>query len=310
MKKREFSFKSSSELCDIKGVCFEPDNISDVKAVIQITHGMAEHKERYFGFMEKLCDAGFASYIIDLLGHGESVASSDDLGYFGDKLEQNLLDDMKLLNDLIHKEYSNSPIFMFGHSMGSFLTRAYTALYSSSVEAAVYCGTGGANPVVPIAIKLAEGQIKKYGEKAKGEFLNKIAFAPYNKKTEKRTQFDWLSVNNENVDRYIEDPLCGFTFTNNGFLTLFHLVKYIQSAEWYENVPNDMPLYLIAGSDDPVGSYGKGVKSVYRKLLESGHRVQIKLWTGDRHEILLEKNADEVISDVIDWYKKALIIVK
>ncbi|MGP1544468.1 MAG: alpha/beta fold hydrolase [Candidatus Fimenecus sp.] len=310
MLKKKFSFKSSSDLCNINGVCIAPDNISDVKAVIQITHGMAEHKERYFGFMEKLCDAGFASYIIDLLGHGESVESSNDLGYFGNRMEQNLLDDMKTLNDLIHSEYPETPIFMFGHSMGSFLTRAYTSIYESSVKAAVYCGTSGANPIVPIAIKLAEIQIKKNGEKSKGDFLNKIAFASYNKKTDKRTPFDWLSVNTENVDEYISDKLCGFTFTNNGFLTLFRLVKYIQSPEWYEKVPNDMPLYLIAGSDDPVGSYGKGVKSVYRKLLESGHKVKFKLWTGDRHEILLENNADEVISDVIDWYKKTLITIK
>lgn len=310
MLKKEFSFNSSSELCDIKGVCFAPDNKSDIKAVIQITHGMAEHKERYFGFMKSLCRAGFASYIIDLLGHGESVASSDDLGYFGNRMEQNLLDDMKTLNTLIHNEYPEVPIFMFGHSMGSFLTRAYTSLYGDSVKAAIYCGTCGANPIVPVAIKLAKLQIKKNGEKAKGNFLNKIAFASYNKKTEKRTPFDWLSVNRENVDKYINDKLCGFIFTNNGFLTLFHLVKYIQSAEWYEKVPNNMPLYLISGSDDPVGSYGKGVKSVYRKLLESGHNVKFKLWTGDRHEILLENNANEVISDIIDWYKKILITIK
>ncbi|HAQ63503.1 MAG TPA: alpha/beta hydrolase [Ruminococcaceae bacterium] len=301
----EFTFKSASGLCDIFAQCAAPADFSQVKGVIQIAHGMAEHSNRYAAFAKYLCENGYAVYINDHLGHGKSVASADELGYFGDNGVDSLVEDMKKLTDIARQEYPDLPFILFGHSMGSFLARANTAKYGHQIDGAIFCGTSGANPATGMGIALAKHFEKSKGKLERSNFLNSIAFGSYNKRTEKRTAFDWLSRDEKEVDKYIADDLCGFCFTANGFETLFTVLKQVSSKIWYNTVPKELPILLIAGSNDPVGEYGKGVTQVFTDLKKTGHaNTLMKLYPDCRHELLNELNKDEVMADIVSWVNK------
>lgn len=302
----EFTFKSASGLCDIYAQSAVPSDFASVKGVVQIAHGMAEHSNRYARFAMELCKNGYAVFINDHLGHGKSVASKDELGYFGENGVHSLVNDMKQLTNIAKKEYPNVPYILFGHSMGSFLSRKYTEKYGDELDAAIYCGTSGSNPAAGLGITLAKYLEKSKGDHERSQFLDSIAFGPYNKKTEKRTNFDWLSRDEKEVDKYIEDELCGFCFTTNGFKNLFTVLKSVSQKSWYNNVRKDLPILLISGDGDPVGDYGKGVTQVYNDLKKTGHNALIKLYAGARHEILNETNRDEVMKDIIGWLDKTV----
>lgn len=293
--KTEGSFESSSKLANIVYAKYVPIN-GEVKAVMQIAHGMAEHKERYERFAEFLCSIGVAVYINDHLGHGGSVSNENEKGYFGDNGYRTLMDDCALLTDIAKEDYPAIPYFIFGHSMGSFIVRNYLVKYGDNVDAAIICGTGGANPAAGMGISMSKlvGKLKG-GDHYRSKFINNLAFGSYNKKFEGRTDFDWLTKDNDIVDAYIADDDCGFLFTVNGFIGLFSALKDANSKETIENTPN-IPIIFIAGQDDPVGNYGKGVLSVYDFMLKSGHdKVDMILYPKARHEIL---NESDTVADI------------
>lgn len=304
MNKKSFVFRSSSGLSDIFVSSYFPAAECDIKGVIQIAHGMAEHHERYEDFIEVLNNNGYAVYINDHLGHGKSVSDDSELGYFGEnKGYMNLVRDMKLLTDIIKKENPGLPVILFGHSMGSMLARLYTSEYGNVIDGAIYCGTCGANPAAPVGITLVNLIKKLKGSHYRSELINKLAFGTYNNRFKpQRTAFDWLTTDNDVVDKYIQDPYCGFLFTANGYKDLMELIVEINKKEWYQSVPKTIPVYLIAGKDDPVGNYGKGIYEVFDNLTEVRHKnVSVDLFSGDRHEILNEKDKDEVYKYVLKW---------
>ncbi len=301
--KTAFSFESSSNLADIYACRYMPSS-GDIRAVVQIAHGMAEHHERYEDFIDFLTSNGIAVYINDHLGHGKSVTNDSELGFFGKKNGYlNLVKDMKILTDIIHNENPDLPVILFGHSMGSFLARLYTEKYADNITAAIYCGTAGANPAAAPGIAIVKAIEKIKGDHYRSEFINKLAFGTYNKKcTPKRTAFDWLTTDNIIVDKYIADPYCGFLFTTAGYRDLMTLILLVNKSEWYTSIPAELPVYLIAGEDDPVGNYGKGIKEVYQGLVDTKHTdISVKLFTGDRHEILNEKDKEDVYQNVLQW---------
>lgn len=298
----EYSYKSHSGLCDIFAQSAAPSDFGAVKGIVQIAHGMAEHSNRYAHFAMELCSHGYAVYIHDHLGHGSSVASDDELGFFGNNGAESLVEDIKQLTDIAVSEYPNVPVFLFGHSMGSFLARAYTAKYGHLLDGVIYCGTSGSNPAAGMGISLAGYLEKRDGKLHRSAFLDSLAFGTYNKRTEKNTKFDWLSRDKREVRKYMDDPYCGFVFTVNGFKTLFTVLKQVSSKLWYKTVPADMQILIISGEADPVGEYGKGVSQVFSDLKKTGHTgVSIKLYAGARHELLNELNKEEVMADIIDW---------
>ena len=267
---------------------FEIREVNKVKGVVQIAHGMAEYSNRYARFAMELCRHGYAVYINDHLGHGCSVANADELGFFGDDGPNSLVEDMKQLTDIARQEYPNTPIFLFGHSMGSFLSRKYTAKYGHQLD-----GMG---------VLLADYIVKHEGKLHRSSFLDNMAFGTYNKKTAKKTKFDWLSRDEKEVEKYIHDENCGFLFTAAGFKTLFSVLKEVSAKVWYKTVPAHLQILLIAGDKDPVGEYGKGVTEVYETLRKTGHtNTVMKLYPEARHELLNELNRDEVAEDVIRW---------
>ena len=225
------------------------------------------------------------------------------LGYFGKKNGyMNFIEDCKQLTDIAKNEYKGLPFIFFGHSMGSFIAREYTAYYGNEIDGAVYCGTSGPNPGAAVGGMLANMIASRKGEMYRSEFINNIAFGTYNKKTEKRTAFDWLTKDTAVVDKYIEDKYCGFLFTATGYRDLFNLLSSVSSKNWYKKVPTELPILLMAGQDDPVGAYGKGVTQVYRELKDTKHKnVTLNLYEGDRHEIHNELDRDKVMDELIAW---------
>ena len=300
-----YDFKSTSGLCDVFVQSAAPTDFNDVKGVVQIAHGMAEYSNRYAEFAMKLAENGYAVFVNDHLGHGKSVADKDDLGFFGENGVDSLVEDMKKVTEIAKQEYPDMPFFLFGHSMGSFLARAYTAKYGRFLSGAIYCGTSGPNPAAGMGIALAKYLEKTKGDHHRSGFLNSIAFGTYNKRTDKRTDFDWLSRNGEEVDKYIADELCGYCFTTNGFETLFSVLKQVSAPSWFKKVPTSLPILLISGGDDPVGEYGKGVKKVFESLKSTGHtKTLMKLYAGARHELLNETNKQDVMDDIVYWLNK------
>ena len=302
--KKEFTFPSVSGLCDISAMSFVPEDESSIKAVFQIAHGMAEHKERYLKFMETLSDNGFAVYINDHLGHGKSVKNDDELGYFG-KTDgwQNFIGDCRKLMEIAQSEHPGKPYIFFGHSMGSFVSRYFSAKYADDLVGAVFCGTAAPNPAAAAGIVISKlvGAVK--GSHHRSKTIDKIAFGTYNKRTQQRTAFDWLTRDDDIVDKYIADPYCGFLFTAYGYRDMMTLLNNVSKKEWFETFPKQLPVLLIAGKEDPVGPYGDGVQQVADLLKQAGKdNVTLHLYDGARHEILNESAIyDTVCSDIIDW---------
>ena len=307
MAYREITFPSSTGLGDI---FVREWLIDEPKAIIQMVHGMAEHGERYAEMAEYFNTQGFSFVIDDHMGHGRSIpeAKEENQGYFGEEDgDVHLVEDEATLTDMLKDEFPEVPIILFGHSMGSFIARRYTAFFADKLAGAVFCGTAGSNPALKIGYALAKRERKKKGSHHKSTLINNMAFGSYNKKTEKRTDFDWLTKDEEIVDKYIADPLCGFLFTVAGYMDLFKLLMFVNAQDWYQKVPNDLPILVCAGHEDPVGAYGKGPKEVYAKLRASGlYKTDMNLYQTDRHEIHNETDRQQVLEDLVKFFNKAI----
>ena len=298
----DYSFPSASGLCEIYAQSAAPMDYGSIKGVVQISHGMAEYSNRYARFALELCKAGYAVFISDHVGHGSSVKDREMLGYFGENGEESFIEDLKTFSDIIKGEYPDLPLFMLGHGMGSLIARKYTAKYGYLLDGVIYSATSGENPMLGIGIQLANTMITQNGDKYKSEILDTMAFGAYNRKTKKRTECDWVSRDEAEVDKFISDELCGYQYTVSGMKALFMTLKQVSSRRWYNTIPLSMPIFLIAGTMDPVGDYGKGVNEVYKKLKKTGHKnVTMKMYEGARHEILNEINRTEVFADIIEW---------
>lgn len=302
--KKEYTVPSKSGVADVYARCWMPAD--GAKAIFQIAHGMAEHGERYEDFAAYLCGKGFAVLVDDHIGHGKSVNSDDDLGYFGENGGWDaFVEDERSLTELIAKELPNLPIIFFGHSMGSFIAREYIRRYGEDkrIKATIFCGTSGKNPASGIAIKLAGAIAKIKGSRHKSKFIDKIAFGTYNKRiSDAKTSFDWLTTDNTLVKKYIDDKYCGFLFTAVGYRDLFTILDRVSGKDWYNEVCNKIPILLTAGEEDPVGLYGKGIKQVYNDLKQANKEdVTVKLYPGMRHEILNENGKEQVYEDIAFW---------
>lgn len=301
--KKEFTFPSVSGLADIHCASYLPEN-GEIKAVLQVAHGMAEHLERYEKFARVLCENGIALYINDHLGHGGSVKNDNELGYFGEKDGwKNFVEDCHELTKIAKSENPNKPYIFFGHSMGSFVARAYSFKYAAEIDGAVYCGTAGPNPAAGAGIAVAKLVTKLKGDHYRSKVIDKMGFGTYNSKFEGRTAFDWLSRDDFEVDKYMADKYCGFLFTAPGYCDLFSILKFVSSDEWFSGLSKELPVLVISGAMDPVGGYSKGVNQVCDTLAVKGKtNVKKILYPDGRHEILNESACfDKVCSDVVSW---------
>lgn len=303
MRVSEFTFNSCTAKNKIFTRLYEPD--AAPVGVLQIAHGMAEHSALYKPFCEFMAQQGFVVVINDHLGHGRSVTSGAMYGHFGDKGGlYNVVEDMRNLQSIMREKYPALPYFLMGHSMGSFVAREFAASYGTSLNGAVFMGTSAGLSEAAWQAELAALKLlrKAYGGKEKSQYLADLATGPYNKKFKpNRTAFDWVSSKEEEVDRYVRDPLCGFPLTVQGYIDLGTLLQAVNKDEWYRRVPRKLPIYLISGEFDPVGNMGKGVRRVEKKLRQTGHNVKTMLYPRIRHALVTEINSDRVFADILDF---------
>lgn len=275
--------------------------------VVQIVHGMTEYAARYDYFAKRLCENGYIVYAHDHRGHGDSLIEGIK-GYIGEKNGfEMLVDDVKELTDIIKKENPSLPLVVFGHSMGSFVTQRYMQEYGREAAGIILSGTNGkpqAYTKAGILVSRIEMIIK--GNKAICPLMDKLSFGSFNANFKPtRTEFDWLCSDENEVDKYIADEKCGFVCTTSFYNELVKATWRIHEKENMNKIPKDMPIYIMAGDKDPVGNSGKGIIDLYNryKALQIKN-VQYKLYKNGRHEMLNEKNKDEVIDDIVAWTNK------
>ncbi|MBR5125548.1 MAG: lysophospholipase [Oscillospiraceae bacterium] len=277
------------------------------KAVLQIVHGIAEFVERYDTFANYLTNLGFVVVAEDHMGHGQSINGDGIQGYFHGGWFNAVADTYQLLQDT-QREYPYLPYILFGHSMGSFMTRTILCKYpDSGIAGAVICGTGWQPTfALPALLKVVGGICKKTGETNPNEKLQGLVFGSYNKKVEHpRTPFDWLTRDKEIVDAYIAHPLCGFTASCGLLRDMMSGIYYNQQPEHLAMMKKDLPVFFIAGGDDPVGPYGKGVETCAAAFRKAGMTdVSVRIYPLCRHEILNEINKEEIFEDVAQWIEK------
>lgn len=300
----EFTFPSADGKTMIHVNKWEPAD-KPVKAVVQIAHGVAEYGKRYDEFASFLCENGYVVVANDHLGHGKSLIEDAPMVYFGEENGWwNVVDDVETLREKTHLEYPDVPYFLFGHSMGSFISRSHLIRYKGRLDGCILCGTGFlAKPMVLGGKMIASMEIRRLGKKGYSKIADNLAFGAYNKKfAPNRTNFDWVSLSEENVDAYIADPLCGGNTTLGLFRDLLDGLTYVNSKTNIATMDKDQPVLFISGDQDPVGEMGKAVTKAYNAFKDAGLRdVKIKLYKGLRHEILNEHEHQKVFDDVLNW---------
>ena len=300
---KDFYFNSSTGINKIRYLVCEPDCAP--KAIVQIMHGIAEYIDRYSDFMQFLANSGYLVVGTDHLGHGKSIEKPEDQGFFADKDGWDyIVKDEEILRLALKEQYPGLPMIVFGHSMGSFMARTHIIRYPEGFDAAVISGTGNQGAALVFGgLTMGNLVVGLKGVHHCSSFLNNLAFGSYNKIYENpKTEYDWLSRDEAVVQKYIDDPLCGFLPTCSLFRDMMIGVKFITNVDNLKYMNKDMPVYFMSGAMDPVGDCGKGVKIAYDNFVAAGMKdVSMKLYEGGRHEMLNEINKDEVYADVLAW---------
>ncbi len=306
MQTETFSF-GSDDGTPIFTYAWRADGDGAPSAVVQIAHGMAEHAGRYARFAEALTRAGFAVYANDHRGHGRTVKNPLERGYFGDANGwYRVVGDMARLTERIRERHPGLPVWLFGHSMGSFLARAYISRHGEGLSGVVLCGTGG-NPgfMGTVGRWIAAFECLRKGRRGPSPLLTSLSLGDFNKPFRpNRTDFDWLSRDPAEVDRYVADPLCGGVFTAGFYADMIGGIMDLYRSAEIAAIPRDLPILLISGERDPMGKNTRAVNAVAESYTAAGIRdVTVRFYEGARHELLNETNRDEVTSEVINWMK-------
>lgn len=303
MSSSEFYYDSSDGKTKIHGVKWIPEN--GIKAVLQISHGMLEHIERYYDFAEYMSEQGILVVGNDHLGHGSSIVNEENRGYFDeDDGNKVLIEDMHKLFSIIKSENADKPYFILGHSMGSFLTRQFITIYGNEIDGAIISGTGQ-QPVGRIKFGMFVTKLIAYfkGWNYRSKFVDHLVLGGNNKKFEPaRTKFDWLTRDDDIVDNYISDSRISVIFTLNGFYNLFNGILKMNEQENLKLIPKDLPMIFLSGDMDPVGNFSKDVIKAFNIYKNLGMKnISMKLYNGDRHEILNEIDREQVYEDILLW---------
>lgn len=280
------------------------------RAIVQLSHGMAEHIQRYDSFAKELLSQNLFVYGNDHRGHGMTSRLNNSTGYFADENGfEKVVHDMYLLTSIIKKDYPAIPIFLFGHSMGSLLSIRYIQLYGDKLSGVILSGAGGDPGMLgKMGRLLAAREIKKKGRQTPSQLLNKLTFGSYNNAFKpNRTEFDWLTRDEKEVDKYIKDPLCGGVFTSGFFYDLLEGIETIHKSQNMKKIPVTLPVFFISGSQDPVGNNTKGVLKTYQIFKKAGIKnVSYQFYEDCRHELLNETNKEAVQEDILIWLNSQL----
>lgn len=297
------SSDGTSQLRVLLWIPYLPEN--ELKGIVQIVHGMEEHIDRYDEFARFLARNGFVVGAHDHVGHGKSVLDVRDLGHITlDQGDAVLVNDIDRVRRALFEQFSDLPYFIFGHSMGSFVTRVYLSEHAQGVQGAIICGTGNQPALLARSGNLLAHTIGTVmGERYKSKVLDSMGAGGFARAIENpRTPLDWISVDPAVVDAYIDDPLCGVMFTVGGYAALTGVVAWAVDPRVAARIPKDLPLLFIAGAEDPVGENGKAVVRAVELYRDVGMKdVSLILYPGMRHEILNEPGKQTVYADVLAW---------
>lgn len=275
-----------------------------VRAVVQVAHGMVEHAARYAHLGERLADRGYAVYASDHRGHGRTAAGPDALGHLGDEHGfADAVDDLVALTDRLRADHPGVPVVLLGHSMGSFLARAYAARHGERLAGLVLSGTTGDPGLMGLlGVRLAGLEVRLRGPRARSRLMEALVLGPYNRPFRpSRTRFDWLTRDEAQVDSYLADELCGGLATAGFYRDLLTGLRWVSQPSTYATVPADLPVHVVSGEADPLGG-AAAVEEVAGRLRAAGVRdVTTQVWPGARHETLNETNRDEVVDGLLAW---------
>ena len=281
----------------------------EVRAVLQLSHGMVEFIDRYKPLAEYLAGRGILVTGHDHLGHGGSIRSKDDYGYFAEPDgNRAVLADLHAMTVRTKELYPDVPYFLLGHSMGSFYARQYLCEYGRELDGAIIMGTGfQPKALVQFAKTTCRVLAAFHGWHYRSKLVANLSFLGYNKGLEGRTTHDWLNRDAAEVDKYLADERCTFTFTLNAYYSMFSGILRLHDPAFLAQMPKDLPLLFLAGDADPVGEQGKGVRRAIQSLESVGvQNIESKFYPGARHELLVETNHQEVFQDIGDWLEKQL----
>ena len=300
---KEFNtYASSDGEHQIHYFCIAPES---PKAIIQIAHGVAEHIERYVVFAIKLAQQGYAVFANDHLGHGKTAANEDELVWFADKNGWELVcEDVWKLHDIAVKRFADVPYVLMGHSMGSFIARTVAIAHSNELDGLILSGTGHQSAPLIGAGRLACALERlRMGSRGRSKLVNSVAFGSYNKAFKpNRTTHDWLTRDEREVDKYIQDLLCGADATVGLFNDMLTGLDFIRKSKNIRKMRSDLPIYMFSGDKDPVGDMGKGVQMVYVLFKANGLAdVTLRLYKDGRHEMLNGPDKKLVTKELVKW---------
>lgn len=281
----------------------------EVRAIVQLSHGMVEFIDRYKPLAEELAGRGILVTGHDHLGHGGSIRTKDDYGYFAEPDgNRAVLDDLHAMTTLTKHLYPGVPYFLLGHSMGSFYARQYLCEYGAELDGAILLGTGyQPKALVALARTVCRMLAVFFGWRHRSKLVRDLSFLGYNKGLEGRTPHDWLNRDPAEVDKYRADERCMFTFTLNAYYSMFTGILRLYDPDFLNRMPKDLPLLFLAGDADPVGEQSKGVQRAIDSLKAIGvQNITQKFYPGARHELLVELNRQEVFADIGSWLDQQL----
>ena len=303
----DFTLPSTAPGRTLHAFYCEPDG--PVRAVVQLSHGMVEFIDRYKPLAESLAAQGIAVIGNDHLGHGGSIRTKADYGYFAQPDgNRAVLDDLHRMTRLAKQRWPGVPYFLLGHSMGSFYARQYLCEWGGELDGAIILGTGfQPKALVRLAKGICRVQAALFGWQHRSKLVERLSFAGYNNGLEGRTTHDWLNRDAAEVDKYLADERCTFTFTVNAYYSMFSGILRLHDPAFVAQMPKDLPLLFLAGDADPVGERGKGVERAVQSLRDAGvQNIEVKFYPGARHELLVETNRREVFADIAGWIEKQL----
>lgn len=303
MKEENIKIISDQDSLELDCLLIKPNK--EIKAIVEIAHGMNEHKERYIDFMKFLAKNGYASFIHDHRGHGKSIKNNNDLGYFYEDNASYVVEDLHQINEYLKNKFKDKKIILFGHSMGSMIVRKYISKYAHTIDGLIVCGSPSKNNASKLGLKVVKFLKSIKGERYRSEFVKKLMFGGFDKKGSEPNS--WVCHNKEILKLYNEDELCKYTYTLNGYENIIKLMIDIYNPKIYNRNNLDLPIYFIAGNDDPVIKSKKDFNEAINFLKKIGyHNIDNTLYDDMSHEILNEINNNLVYDDILNWLNKII----
>lgn len=303
----EFSFSSSNDRDQVQAWIYVP--AAKPVGVVQLVHGFGEHSRRYFHMIVKYLEAGFVVAADDHVGHGKTAMTNDTWGDWGDKGFDTMVEDEKRLKDIVTEKFPDLPYFFFGHSMGSVITRQFMARYGNELAGATMCGTCGSLDFSEATAMLEKLVAEGKGNESSAEAVGVMLGWMNDRVKDPQIGNEWICHDPYVQVDHAEDPFDAFTkpTANKSLLYFIEMMKEVTGKEWAERVPTELPIYSIAGDEDPFGMYGQGVYETTNWLIDTGHDVTTLVYPGYRHEIHNYSEMKEEVCDGVIGFMESVL---